>query len=164
MSLRRAVFVVGLAWLVAVPAPAVEDVEARVCLDVRGAPAEAVLGLLVELGGRQVVFDPGLQCSLTLKVHQAPWHEVLETTLRACGLGYEEEGGVLWVAPTSRLRQEAESRRRLREARPVARGDLALYRLSYARAEEMAPLLQRYVDPEGSVTLDSRTNTLIIRY
>jgi type II secretory pathway component HofQ len=77
---------------------------------------------------------------------------------------YEEEGGVLWVAPTSRLREEAESRRRLKDARPAAGGDLGLYRLSWARADEMAPLLQRLVAPEGSVTVDARTNTLIVRY
>jgi type II secretory pathway component HofQ len=161
---RRAVVVLGFVWLTLLRGAAGEDAEARVSLDVREAPVESIVSLLVELGGRQVVFDPGLGCSLTLRVRQAPWHEVLETTLRACGLGYQEEGGVLWVAPTSRLREEAESRRRLREARPAARGDLALFRLSYARAEEMVPLLQRFVDPEGSVTLDSRTNTLIVRY
>jgi type II secretory pathway component HofQ len=161
---RIAVLAGALAALSAAPAARGEDVEARVSLDVREAPVESIVSLLVELGGRQVVFDPGLQCSLTLKVHQAPWHEVLETSLRACGLGHQEEGGVLWVAPVSRLRQESESRRRLRESRPSTRGDLALHRLSYARAEEMAPLLQRFVAPEGSVTVDARTNTLIIRY
>ena len=51
MSLRRAVFVVGLAGLVAVPAPAVDDAEARVSLDVGEAPLESIVGLLVELGG-----------------------------------------------------------------------------------------------------------------
>lgn len=164
MILRRAVVVLGLAWLAAAPVAVGEETEARVSIDVKEAPIEPIVSLLVELGGRQVVFDPGLHCSLTLKVHGVPWHEVLETTLRACGLGYQEEGGVLWVAPASRLREEAESRRRLKEARPTARGDLALYRLSYARAEEMAPLLRQFVAPEGSVTVDPRTNTLIIRY
>ncbi len=146
--------------------PAVgEEVEARLGLDVKDAPVEAIVRVLVELGGRQVVFDPGLDCSLTLKLHDVRWRQALETTLRACGLGHDETGGVLWVATTARLRQEAESRRRLKEARPTdTHGGLAVYRLSYARAETMLPLLKRLLAPDGDVSVDPRTNTLIIRY
>ncbi len=146
--------------------PAVgEEVEARLAFDVKDAPVESIVRLLVELGGRQVVFDPGLDCSLTLKLHDVRWRQALETTLRACGLGHDETGGVLWVATTARLRQEAESRRRLKEARPTdTHGGLAVYRLSYARAETMLPLLKRLLAPDGDVSVDPRTNTLIIRY
>jgi type II secretory pathway component HofQ len=138
--------------------------EARVSIDVKDAPIESIVRLLVELGGRQVVFDRGLDCRLTLKLHEVPWLTVLETSLRACRLGYEEDNGVLWVATLARLREEEESRRRLEEARPTSGEGVAVYRLSYARAERMAPLLQRLLAPEGEVTVDPRTNTLIIRY
>jgi type IV pilus assembly protein PilQ len=141
-----------------------DESEARVSMDVKDAPIESIVRLLVELGGRQVVFDRGLDCHLTLKLNEVPWLTVLETTLGACGLGYQAEADVLWVATTDRLRQEAESRRRLKEARRTSGDSLAVYRLSYARAEKMAPLLQRFLDPGGEVTVDPRTNTLIIRY
>jgi len=142
-----------------------EDVEARLSLDVKDAPVESIVGVLVELGGRQVVFDQGIDCSLTLKLHDVRWRQALEVTLRACGLGQDEMGGVLWVATVARLREEAESRRGLKEAKPpAAGGGLALYRLSYARAESMVPLLKRLLAPDGDVSVDSRTNTLVIRY
>jgi protein transport protein HofQ len=160
----RAMVLLLLAALAVAPC-AGEEAEARVSLDVKDAPIESIVTVLVELGGRQVVFDRGLACALTLKLHEVSWLTALETTLRACGLGYEEEGEALWVATMARLREEAESRQRLREARP-AHGvrNLALYRLSWARAEEMAPLLRRLVTPDGDVTVEPRTNTLIIRY
>jgi type II secretory pathway component HofQ len=148
----------------AVVSPSGDESEARVSVDVKDAPIESIVRLLVELGGRQVVFDPGLDCHLTLKLREVPWLTVLETSLGACGLGYEEDGDVLWVATKARLREEAESRRRLKEAGPTSGETLAAYRLSYARAERMAPLLQRLVAPDGEVTVDPRTNTLIIRY
>jgi type II secretory pathway component HofQ len=164
MKLERATVLLLCAALAVVPC-AGEEAEARVSLDVKDAPVESIVTVLVELGGRQVVFDPGLACAPTLKLHEVPWLTALDTTLRACGLGYEETGGVLWVATMSRLREEAESRRRLREARPAEAGrSLTLYRLTWARAEEMAPLLKRLVAPEGDVTVEPRTNTLIIRY
>ena len=164
MGPMRAMAVLVAASLTVVPSTGGEESEARVSIDVREAPVDSIVSLLVELGGRQVVFDPGLDCPLTLKLHEVSWLVALQTTLRACGLGYEEEGGILWVASTSRLRQEAESRRRLKESRPTDGQGLAVYRLSYARAEEMAPLLRRFVAPGGDVTVDPRTNTLIVRY
>lgn len=164
MKLERATVLLLFAVFAVVPC-AGEEAEARLSIDVKDAPVQSIVTVLVELGGRQVVFDPGLACALTLKLHEVPWLKALDTTLRACGLGYEETGGVLWVATMARLREEAESRRRLREARPAETGrSLALYRLTWARAEEMAPLLKRLVAPEGDVTVEPRTNTLIIRY
>lgn len=164
MTTRAVIALLLLPALAAAPG-AGEDAEARLSIDVKDAPIESIVAVLVELGGRQVAFDPGLSCALTLKLHEVSWLTALEMTLRACDLGYEEDGGVLWVATMTRLREEAESRRRLREARPAASGqNLVLYRLSWARAEEMAPLLKRLVAPEGDVTVEPRTNTLIIRY
>ena len=55
-------------------------------VDVKDAPVESIVRLLVELGGRQVVFDPGLDCALTLKLHEVRWVQTLETTLSACGI------------------------------------------------------------------------------
>jgi type II secretory pathway component HofQ len=156
--------VVLLASMAVASGAVAEDAEARVSIDVKDAGVDSIVRLLVELGGRQAVFDQGLDCPLTLRLHEVPWLTALETTLRACGLGYEEEGGILWVASTARLREDAEGRRRLEETRPAHGPGLAVYRLSYARAERMAPLLQRFVAPKGAVTVDPRTNTLVIRY
>jgi type IV pilus assembly protein PilQ len=139
--------------------------EGRVSLDVREAPVQGIVGLLAKLGGIQVVFDHDVQCALTVRLHSAVWLEALDTTLRACGLGHEGGGGVIRVAPVARLQQEAAQRRALDEARNTTpSGDLALFRLSYARPEAMAPLLQPLIAPRGRVTLDPRTNTLIVTY
>jgi type II secretory pathway component HofQ len=164
MISRRVIALLALPALAVAPG-AGEDAEARLSIDVKDAPIESIVAVLVELGGRQVVFDPDLSCALTLKLHEVSWLSALEMTLRACDLGYEEDGGVLWVATMARLREEAENRRHLREARPAGSGrSLVLYRLKWARAEEMAPLLKRLVAPEGEVTVEPRTNTVIIRY
>jgi type II secretory pathway component GspD/PulD (secretin) len=50
------------------------------------------------------------------------------------------------------------------ESRRTPAGKLELFRLSYARAERMAPLLESVVGPEGRVTVDARTNTIIVAY
>jgi type IV pilus assembly protein PilQ len=137
--------------------------EARVSLDVREAPVVDVAALLAEVAGAQVIFDPGISCKLTLKVTEMRWLTVLDLALRSCGLAYEEENTVLRIAPVARLREEAAARRRLDEEKRLA-GPLHVtrIRLSYARAQEMAPIVKRFLSPRGDVVYDVRTNTLII--
>jgi type IV pilus assembly protein PilQ len=100
-----------------------------------------------------------------MKLNEARWRTVLDTALPACGLGREEEGDILRIAPVSKLRQEAEARRKLDEERRMAPvGRVEWFRLSYARAQEMAPLLQKTLPPTARATYDARTNTLILIY
>jgi type IV pilus assembly protein PilQ len=139
--------------------------EARVSLDVKDAPVVDIVRVLVEAGRFQVVFDPGIDCRLTVKLHQVRWLRALDATLSACGLGRELEGDILRVATLSRLREEASARRHLDEegqAKPAGR--LVFFHLSHARAQEMAPLLERILSPVGRVSYDARTNTLLVVY
>jgi type II secretory pathway component HofQ len=39
---------------------------------------------------------------------------------------------------------------------------VSAFRLSYARAAEMAPIVKRLMSPRGDVLFDARTNTIII--
>ncbi len=142
-----------------------EEREARVSLDLKDAPVVDIVSVLAQVGGFQVVFDPGTSCRLTMKVNAARWRSVLDTALSACGLGREEEDDILRIAAVSKLRQEAEARRKLDEERRMAPvGRVEWFRLSYARAQEMAALLQRTLPPTARVTYDARTNTLILIY
>jgi type IV pilus assembly protein PilQ len=139
------------------------DAEARVSLDVRESDVTDIVRVLSEVAGFQVVFDPGLSCRLTLKLHEVSWRTALDVSLKSCGLGREEEGGILRIAPTSRLIEEAEAERRLREARAAAAPHRVLtFRLSYARAQEMAPIVKKLLAPRGDVVYDARTNTLMV--
>jgi type II secretory pathway component HofQ len=142
-----------------------EEREARVSLDLKDAPVVDIVSVLAQVGGFQVVLDPGITCRLTMKINEAGWRSVLDTALSACGLGREDEDDILRVAPVSKLRQEAEARRKLDEERRMAPvGRVEWFRLSYARAQEMASLLQRTLPPTARVSYDARSNTLILIY
>src|SRR5215475_4407160 len=79
------------------------DGEARISMDVKDAPLVDVVRLLAEVGGFQVVFDPGIDCKLTLKLNEVTWPAALDVSLRSCGLGRDEEGGILRIASLKRL-------------------------------------------------------------
>jgi len=153
----------GLAAAPAAGAAEAEAGEARISIDVKDAAIQDVLRLLAEVGGFQMVLDPGVTCRLTLKLSQVRWPAVLQLALKSCGLASEEADGVYRIATAARLTQEAADRARLQELQRLHRPrTLTTRTLSYARAEELAPVVQRMLRPGGEVLFDRRTNTLII--
>jgi len=137
--------------------------EARISLDVKDVDVVDIVRVLSDVAGFQVVFDPGIACRLTLKLREVRWSAALDASLRSCGLARDEDGDVVRIAPASRLAAEAEAERRWQEARSTSREPkVTTFRLSYARAQEMAPLVKRLLSPRGDVVYDTRTNTLIV--
>jgi type IV pilus assembly protein PilQ len=139
------------------------DGEARISLDLKDAPIEDVMRVLSEVGGFPLVMDHVPPCTLTLKLTDVRWLQALDLAQRACSLDRQEEGGVIRVATLGRFLEESAARRRLAEEREkTPQGRLSLFRLSYARAQQMAPLLKKLLAPRGDVFYDERTNTVII--
>lgn len=157
----RVAFVFLLAAASAGAAPVPE--EANVSVDFKDADVRDIVLLLSEVGRFQVVVDPGVACKLTLKLKDVRWDTALDLALRSCGLGYDEENAIYRVAPIAKLTAEKAQARRLAEERALNRPTRTdRYRLSYARASELAPLLKKFLSPRGDVTFDPRTNTLFI--
>jgi type IV pilus assembly protein PilQ len=146
--------------LLASPPPAGDT---RLALDLKDAPVEGIVRALAEIGGLQVVVDPGVTCRLTIKLTSAAVGTAMDAVLRACSLGSEEANGILRVAPLARLAEEAREERRLQEAKDEGgKKTLALIHLSYARAQDLVPLVKKLLAPGGDVSVDPRTNVLII--
>jgi type IV pilus assembly protein PilQ len=146
------------------PAPQASPLqEARISIDFKDADILDIVRLLADVGDFQVVADPGVSCKLTLKLKEVPLQTAFDVILRSCGLGYDDENGIVRVAPTAKLVAERAEARRLEEERALNRPlRTRVMRLSYARAAEVAPLLKRFLSPRGDVTFDARTNTLFV--
>ena len=137
--------------------------ETRISLDFKDADILDVVRLMSEVGSFQVVIDPGVSCKLTMKLKEVPWDAALDVALRSCGLGHDTQNGIVRVAPVAKLTEEAASRRKLAEEQRLDRPlRTTRYRLSYAKAAELAPLIKKFLSPRGEVVVDPRTNTLII--
>ncbi|MEM7050490.1 MAG: type IV pilus secretin PilQ [Acidobacteriota bacterium] len=119
------------------------------------------------LSGLNLVIQPGVQGSVTVELVDVPWDQAFEQILKINSLGYELEGNVMRIAPITTLRAEAEERQRLEQARSLSVPLLTIIkRLSYANAQAVATLLQSrggVLSQRGSVIVDGRTNTLIIK-
>ena len=135
-----------------------------VSLDFQGADLRAVLRTFAEISGLNVVIDPTVQGTVDVALRDVPWDQALDIILRANKLDYVVDGTIVRIAPVSVLAAEQEERRKLSEAQALA-GELRIFTrsLSYARAEEVGPLLTRTVlSSRGQIQTDARTNTLII--
>ena len=145
------------------PAPRPATEEARISVDFKDADILDIVRLMAELGNFQVVAHPGITCKLTLKLKEVPLDTAVDLALKTCGLGYEESSGIYRIAPTATLAAEHAATRKLAEEQKLNRPlKTRRYRLSYARAAEMAPLVKKFLSPRGEVIFDARTNTLIV--
>jgi len=115
------------------------------------------------------VIQPGVRGSVTVELNSVPWDQALEQILRINNLGTEIDGTIVRIAPLQQLRAEAEERRLLDAARAQSIPLTTMMRpLSYANASQVAQILRSrqggsLLSPRGSVQIDQRTNTLIIR-
>jgi type IV pilus assembly protein PilQ len=137
-------------------------------LKVTNADVTDVLRTFAQLSGLNIVVQPGVTGTVTAEMENVPWDQALEQVLKINKLGYELEGNVMRIAPTAILRDEAKERQELSAARALAVPLRTIMKpLSYARAYDIASLLKTgeagLLSQRGSVIVDTRTNTLIIK-
>ncbi|HYO56413.1 secretin and TonB N-terminal domain-containing protein [Archangium sp.] len=162
MRHARAVFL-ALA-LTATPAVAKPPKEARrISLEVTRANVHDVLRMLADVGRLNLVVSEEVQGTVTLRLRNVPWTEALDVVLASRGLGMERRGNILRVAPLKTLQEEAEALARLKQAKEqTAPLRTWLIPVNYARASDLVPHVKEVLSPRGSVSVDARTNTLIV--
>jgi type IV pilus secretin PilQ/predicted competence protein len=135
-----------------------------VSMDFQGVDLRSVLRTFAEISGLNMVIDPDVQGTVDIVLTDVPWDQALEVILRGNSLDYTVDGTIVRIAKIDTLRKEQDARTQLALSAANA-GTLAVrtYALSYAKADQAAPLVKTSVlSPRGNVQIDPRTNTLII--
>jgi len=134
-----------------------------ISLNLKDADIKDVLRTFSDLTGLNIAVDPGVNASVTVNFNEVPWDQALDIILKQNGLTYTLEGNVLRVGTIERLTSEAAASRRIEEESklnvPLV---TVIFKLSYARANEVQSLLKDIASPHGRIIVDSRTNQLII--
>ena len=119
--------------------------------------------LIHEISGLNIVLDPNVHGTLTLVLDDVPWDQALDIVLQNNGLDRRLEGNVLRIATRDTFTNEAESRRKQAEAIALAVDKVQVtHFLSYAHAQDVMPIVKRFLSARGDVVADPRTNALII--
>jgi type IV pilus assembly protein PilQ len=138
-----------------------------ITLTLKDADIKDVLKTFSVLTDLNIVLDPGVSGSVTVELREVPWDQALDLILKINGLDYVLENNVLRVASISKLSQEKSAKAAFsiekEKAKPLR---TVLKPVSYSKASDIASLLSSdsyLLSSRGSVTVDERTNTLILR-
>jgi len=138
--------------------------EKPVTLTVDDVPVAQVLQALAALGERNIVIAPDISGQISLRLNNLPWKQALQTVAGSAGLTLETQANVLFVHSKTWLteknaRKEAEQQKRM-QALPLMSKSIALH---YADAAELAKAGASLLSARGALTVDKRTNRLLIR-
>ncbi|MBL8952255.1 MAG: AMIN domain-containing protein, partial [Myxococcaceae bacterium] len=136
----------------------------RVTFEFKDIDIHNLLRIIAEISKKNIVVSDDVSGKVTIRLRNVPWDQALELILRSKGLGKEEFGNIIRVAPLTKLEEEARSREQraqtLRKSEPLA---VRLVPVNYATAGDMKDRVKEVLSERGVVTVDARTNTLIIR-
>ncbi len=141
----------------------------RLTLNFQDIETRAVLQLLAETSGQNIVVSDTVQGNVTLRLQNVPWDQALDIVMRTKGLDKRQEGNVIYVAPAEELaareKQLLESQKSLTELSPVRTEYL---QVNYAKASDLASLIKSQgkgslLSERGSLAIDERTNTLLLQ-
>ncbi|HSE41739.1 MAG TPA: type IV pilus secretin PilQ [Acidobacteriota bacterium] len=118
---------------------------------------------IADISGLNVILDPAVRGSVTLKLTEVPWDQALDLITKNQGLGYTIEGNVIRIAPIQKIADE-EKKRADAERQQMLSAPLVtkIKPLSYAKATDVDRVVRRLLTPKGSSIIDSRTNQIII--
>jgi type IV pilus assembly protein PilQ len=152
----------------------------KLSLNFQNIEVRAVLQLLADFTGMNLVTSDAVKGNLTLRLKNVPWDQALDIILKSKGLAMRQSGNVMMVAPAAEIaareKQELEAKKQQVELEPLY---TEIIEVKFAKADELATLLssrgqggqgassssnQRgFLSTRGSITIDQRTNSLLVR-
>ncbi len=140
----------------------------RLGLNFQDIETRAVLQLIADFSGLNIVVSDTVQGSVTLRLQNVPWDQALDIVMTTKGLDMRRNGNVVIVAPAeeiaAREQAELEALQALQTLEPLRS---EFIQVNYAKAGELAALIsgqggRSLLSERGTVAIDERTNTLLI--
>jgi type IV pilus assembly protein PilQ len=142
----------------------------RLTLNFQDIDVRSVLQLLADTSGQNIVVSDSVAGNLTLRLQNVPWDQALDIVLRTKGLDKRRQDNVIIIGPTEELanREKAElaAHKEVQELSPT---HTEFMQVNYAKVGDLAKLIKStggkdsMLSPRGSLSLDERTNTLLVQ-
>ena len=141
----------------------------RLTLNFQDIETRAVLQLLADTSGQNMVISDTVGGNVTLRLQNVPWDQALDIVMRTKGLDMRREGNVMFVAPAqeiaAREKELLTARQQVQQLAPLRTEYL---QINYAKASDLAALIKSgqsssLLSERGSVAIDERTNTLLLQ-
>ena len=136
----------------------------RVSLDFKDVAIADVLRLIAEVSDLNIIAGDEVAGNVTIRLVEVPWDQALDVILMTKGLGFVRVGNVLRIAPADVLKAEEEVRLQERRNKEKLEDlEVKLMPVNYATVKDIEVLVRRLLSARGTVNIDLRTNTLIIK-
>lgn len=143
-----------------------QDVSVRTILEVLGQHTNTNIVAADNVGG-----------NITLRLINVPWDQALDIILKSKNLDKRVNNNVIWVAPAADLeKQESDELKAIQDKQELAPLRTEFIRLNYAKAQSIRDMIEAdrnrgdnrgssgsLLSSRGTVTIDERTNTLIVK-
>ncbi|MFQ5442948.1 MAG: type IV pilus secretin PilQ, partial [Thermodesulfobacteriota bacterium] len=136
----------------------------RIDLDMMDANITDILRLLAEVSDLNIIASDDVKGTISLRLKNVPWDQAFDIILKSKGLDKIKEGNVVRVAPAAKISQERESTLAAKKAHEKLEPlSIKFMSVNYAKASELVEQVKTVLTDRGSVTSETRTNTLVIR-
>ena len=150
---------------------------APLSLEFQDVSVRTILEVLAQHTNTNIVASDSVSGNITLRLINVPWDQALDIILKSKNLDKRVNGNVIWVAPAAELaKQEADELKAQQEKKVLDPLRTEYIRLNYAKAENVRTLIAAgratsdrssantsLLTDRGTVTIDTRTNTLIVK-
>lgn len=141
-----------------------------ISLDFQDVPVRQVLQIIAKVNGFNLVTTDTVTGNVSISLTGVPWDQALDMILKIKGLDKRQEGNILLIAPSEELSQretqKLQSDQQVAQLAPLASASITV---NYAKAAELSQILKAeegaggILTDRGTVTVDSRTNTILVR-
>lgn len=140
----------------------------KLSLNFQDIEVRAALQIIADFTGLNIVVSDTVQGAISLRLKDVPWDQAMDIILRSKALAMRKNGNVILVAPgaeiAAREKEDLESQKQITELEPL-RSELV--QVNYAKASDFAVLIRSkessLLSERGNVTVDERTNSLLIQ-
>jgi type IV pilus assembly protein PilQ len=143
----------------------------RLSLNFQNVEVRAVLQVIADFTGLNIITSDSVNGSLTLRLKDVPWDQALDIVMQAKGLDMRKNGSVIWIAPKDELltkeKLDLEQKAQIAELEPLR---TETFQLNYQKAEAFKKVFgidassggNSILSKRGSAVVDPRTNQLFI--
>jgi type IV pilus assembly protein PilQ len=131
-----------------------------ITLDIKDADIVDFFRLISDIKGLNIVVDPSVSGSISIKVENVPWDQVFDLALKNNRLDKIIEGNVVRIGTLEAFKAEEKAKEELKQIKDIT---TEIIKINYARAVEMTDKLEPLLSNFGDIKIDERTNSIVIR-
>ncbi|MDI6807504.1 MAG: secretin N-terminal domain-containing protein [Candidatus Eisenbacteria bacterium] len=135
-----------------------------ISMNIQAADIVSVLRSIAEYSGRNIVATKDVKGEVTVSLKDVPWREALNAIANAHGYGVVEGDEIITVSSLQDIRAEQlsadEAERKKEDYLPL---EIKVVRVKFANANELSKPLARVLSRRGTIEVDERTGSLIVR-